>query len=464
MSHASRRSFGVVQGWLRAPSAGAAEPDAEQRVVHKTTLSPLSLLHGGEPLPDTIRVALEAYFQSDLRGVRIHVGAEAPTLGALAFTLGEHIYFAPGLFAPHSRRGFCLLGHEVAHVLQQRAGRVANPFPGQITLVQDPALEREADHLGVGVLRWLLDGCSGAALPRPASPATSAGPSWVVQRANEQKLFNELKAVIVAVKAEPVLPNARAPLKAAAEAVSKQASLQGVRADEHRGDEGREQRHQAEGGRDERRLPEGARGLPDRRSVERHQAVQEERHRDQAPGGRASHRPGGEEDQGPRQALAGAQPGYVARELDGAKRATDDQEKAIKALPGKSLIPIITKADVGHATTGQVSHDKAALRELTRAAGLKDAKGNFDSVFTAGVQGREGPTPDRNHIHIGGEANENLLFCPSKRVILGAVDFHMAKGLDQAKRKKIVAVEDRGTAGADTFLAFVNNGKLFEVM
>jgi len=70
---------------------------------------------------------MEGFFQADFSGVRVHEGTAAQTIGALAFTLGEALHFAPGLYDPASRAGMKLLGHELTHVVQQRAGRVANP-------------------------------------------------------------------------------------------------------------------------------------------------------------------------------------------------------------------------------------------------------------------------------------------------------------------------------------------------
>ena len=70
-------------------------------------------------------------------------------IGAIAFTWGSDIHFAPGHYNPHSIQGQQLLGHELAHVLQQRAGRVRNPFGSGTAVVQDHALEAEADRLGM---------------------------------------------------------------------------------------------------------------------------------------------------------------------------------------------------------------------------------------------------------------------------------------------------------------------------
>ena len=102
----------------------------------------------GRPLPEALQQKMESLFGANFSDVRVHVGAEAPAIGALAFTLGANIYFAPGQYDPASPRGQQLLGHELAHVVQQRQGRVRNPFGTGIAVVQDPGLEAEADRLG----------------------------------------------------------------------------------------------------------------------------------------------------------------------------------------------------------------------------------------------------------------------------------------------------------------------------
>ncbi len=103
----------------------------------------------GKPLPEPVQRKMEAALGADFSDVRIHVGAEAPNIGALAFAHGSDLYFAPGLYDPHTTHGQRLLGHELAHVVQQRNGRVRNPFGSGVAVVQDPALEAEADRLGM---------------------------------------------------------------------------------------------------------------------------------------------------------------------------------------------------------------------------------------------------------------------------------------------------------------------------
>ena len=104
---------------------------------------------GGWMLPKEVQTKMESALSGDFSDVRIHVGSEVAAIGAIAFTWGSDIHFAPGYYNPHSIQGQQLLGHELAHVLQQRAGRVRNPFGSGTAVVQDHALEAEADRLGM---------------------------------------------------------------------------------------------------------------------------------------------------------------------------------------------------------------------------------------------------------------------------------------------------------------------------
>jgi hypothetical protein len=102
----------------------------------------------GQRLPDAVRHKMELALGADFSDVRIHVGPDAHAIGARAFTHGANLYFAPGQYDPHGPRGQQLLGHELTHVVQQRAGRVRNPFGSGVAIVQDQALEAEAERMG----------------------------------------------------------------------------------------------------------------------------------------------------------------------------------------------------------------------------------------------------------------------------------------------------------------------------
>ena len=110
---------------------------------------PLRQKSGGLPLPDAVRAKMETAFGADFSDVRVHVGHEATSLGAIAYTWGSNIHFAPGQYNPNTIQGQKLLGHELWHVVQQRSGRVSNPFGGGVAVVQDHALEAEADRMGI---------------------------------------------------------------------------------------------------------------------------------------------------------------------------------------------------------------------------------------------------------------------------------------------------------------------------
>jgi Domain of unknown function (DUF4157) len=106
------------------------------------------LAGGGRPLPEPVRRGMEAAFATDFSAVRVHVGPQAERIGALAFTTGSDIYFAPGRYQPDTHVGRQLLGHELAHVVQQRQGRVRAPGGSGAVIVHDPALEAEAERRG----------------------------------------------------------------------------------------------------------------------------------------------------------------------------------------------------------------------------------------------------------------------------------------------------------------------------
>ncbi len=146
----------VIQGRFaasgpRLPMAGrtgTAQPMAQGN-AQQLPSGLLRMGAAGRPLPESVRQKMESFFKTDFSDVRVHVGAEAPSIGALAFTLGSNLYFAPGQYNPDTPQGQQLLGHELTHVVQQRSGRVRNPFGNGIAVVQDPSLESEADRMGL---------------------------------------------------------------------------------------------------------------------------------------------------------------------------------------------------------------------------------------------------------------------------------------------------------------------------
>lgn len=136
-------SFHAVHpGAVQKKSAPQSRPGIE---AFQVDLRPKS---GGWPLPRDVQAKMEAALGANFSDVRVHVGPEALAIGAIAFTGGSDVHFAPGQYNPHTPHGQFLLGHELTHVVQQRVGSVANPFGSGVAVVQDNALEAEADRLG----------------------------------------------------------------------------------------------------------------------------------------------------------------------------------------------------------------------------------------------------------------------------------------------------------------------------
>lgn len=152
-----RAAVGMVPPFRPGPPAPAFRPPAgaapvqAHGVANSFAVDPNHLglnRGGGMPLPQVLLAKMQAAFGADFSTVRIHQGPQAARIGALAFTIGSDIYFAPGRYQPESMQGQQLLGHELTHVLQQRQGRVRAPAGTAMAVVQDAALEAEADRRG----------------------------------------------------------------------------------------------------------------------------------------------------------------------------------------------------------------------------------------------------------------------------------------------------------------------------
>jgi hypothetical protein len=137
----------------------------------------------GQPLPPLVQARMEALFGVSFADVRIHVGHHVSAVGALAYTHGSNLHFAPGQYNPHSTEGLKLLAHELTHVVQQREGRVKNPFGEGTAIVANKALEAEADSRAMDIakgpplLLWRPDQAGAATVePRNAGPAGRSQP------------------------------------------------------------------------------------------------------------------------------------------------------------------------------------------------------------------------------------------------------------------------------------------------
>jgi hypothetical protein len=79
----------------------------------------------GQSLDAETRAFFEPRLGHDFSGIRVHAdsraAASAASIDSLAYTVGNHVVFGQGQFAPGSDDGRRLLAHELTHVVQQNA-------------------------------------------------------------------------------------------------------------------------------------------------------------------------------------------------------------------------------------------------------------------------------------------------------------------------------------------------------
>src|SRR5205085_1461509 len=97
-----------------------------------------------EGLPGGLRQRMEGAFGADFASVKVQPeSAAAEAAGSRATAQGEQLDFAPGEYDPESAEGQELVAHELAHVVQQRAG-AAGPAHKKLQ-GSNEAAEVEAD-------------------------------------------------------------------------------------------------------------------------------------------------------------------------------------------------------------------------------------------------------------------------------------------------------------------------------
>ena len=110
---------------------GLHPPLALQQAAGNTAVASVLGGDAGRPLPASLRAEAESRFGHDFAAVRIHTGAPAGEvagrLGARAFAYGAEVVFADGQFSPETAAGKRLVGHELAHVVQQSRGGASPP-------------------------------------------------------------------------------------------------------------------------------------------------------------------------------------------------------------------------------------------------------------------------------------------------------------------------------------------------
>ncbi len=108
-----------------------------------------SQLGEGSGLESSVKSRMESSFGEDFSDVRIHNDQTASSLStqlnAYAFTVGKHIAFSSGEYAPNTIMGQALIAHELAHVIQQRGGSTSATNTG----IESESLEHEANTSGI---------------------------------------------------------------------------------------------------------------------------------------------------------------------------------------------------------------------------------------------------------------------------------------------------------------------------
>jgi hypothetical protein len=143
-------------------------------IVHEVLRSP------GRPLDAATRAFFEPRFGYEFSAVKVHSDGRAATsarsVGALAYTIGPHIAFAPGYYSPDTASGQRLLAHELVHVIQQKGLQRGNARAS-------PTIQRQDDTQAIGpgneLAHVIQQGCNTGALAR--------SPSRILQRQNDEE-------------------------------------------------------------------------------------------------------------------------------------------------------------------------------------------------------------------------------------------------------------------------------------
>lgn len=146
-----------------APGGGECESCSRKRLQRKPVPGGRSgdipasvhavLRSAGAPLDQAARSRMESGFGHNFSQVRVHDDAAAARsavdIHAAAYTVGSHVVFGAGRYAPGTTAGRHLLAHELAHVVQQGgsdAGVMRKSISSLVIGDDHDAAERDADR------------------------------------------------------------------------------------------------------------------------------------------------------------------------------------------------------------------------------------------------------------------------------------------------------------------------------
>ncbi len=142
----------------------SARPKAQEN-ISKDEMLRLSNASAPKPLSPALREKFEPGFSADFSNIRVSRGYIPPEMGVQAVAQGTDILL-------DRSANDAVLGHELAHVVQQAQGRVGGGYP----VVNDAALEHEADVQGARVAAGekASDAWTGSMMQIPAMSDTQA--------------------------------------------------------------------------------------------------------------------------------------------------------------------------------------------------------------------------------------------------------------------------------------------------
>ncbi len=184
-----------------AHASAAPHPEAVERILRAPS----------QPLDLSSRSFFEPRFNRDFSPVRIHndpaAAAAARSVQALAFTVGEHLVFAEGQYAPHSSAGARLLAHELAHVVQHGAAsglirRKTPDKPSGPDYVPENSMRSNIEELDITALPAFQDAVDKV----DEKAVTTAGQNVKAIWERVEGNFNDVQAPVSSTSGDVVKP------------------------------------------------------------------------------------------------------------------------------------------------------------------------------------------------------------------------------------------------------------------
>ena len=154
------------------------------------------LRSAGQPLDPNTRAFMEPRFGRDFSQVRVHTDTKASgsarAVNALAYTVGQHIVFRAGQYAPFTNAGRQLLAHELTHTIQQARVRASSSHSSQLEIgeVSSPE-EQESDAIANAVVNDPLHSDFAVRSPRRTPPVASLQRKVSAELARIQQLLRK---------------------------------------------------------------------------------------------------------------------------------------------------------------------------------------------------------------------------------------------------------------------------------